>query len=192
MMLVLDWDGTCTVDDSLVQAIRRFGDPAVFEGNFTSYGDSLAAEVATIRASAPEVSAWARAHVQVRPGFHLLVERHRPVIVSSGLPQLILPVLARERVDVELRCNDADPRPDGWQLRFRDEGLCPVCGDRCKRRSLPAGRPLVYVGDGISDQCAARAADRVFARAWLARHLEGLALPFEPFESLNDIAAALS
>ena len=24
---------------------------------------------------------------------------------------------------------------------FRDEGVCPVCGDKCKRRSLPAGRP---------------------------------------------------
>ena len=71
------------------------------------------------------------------------------MIVSSGLPQLIGPVLAREGVAIEVRSNDAEPDPDGWRLRFRDEGLCPVCGDKCKRRSLPDGRPLVYVGDGI-------------------------------------------
>lgn len=189
---MLDWDGTCTVADSLVQAIRTFGDPTVLEQSFSSYGESLTAEVATIRASAEEVSAWAAGNVQVRPGLHLLVERHRPVIVSSGLPQLILPVLAREQVVAELRCNDAEPSPDGWRLTFRDEGPCPVCGDKCKRRSLPEERPLAYAGDGISDRCAALAADRVFARGWLAGHLAGLAIPFEPFESLYDVAAALS
>jgi 2-hydroxy-3-keto-5-methylthiopentenyl-1-phosphate phosphatase len=114
------------------------------------------------------------------------------VIVSSGLPQLILPVLAREGLELEVRCNDADPAPEGWRLRFRDAGPCPVCGDMCKRRSLPAGRPLVYVGDGVSDRCPARAADRVFARGWLAGDLASSAVPHERFETLDDVAAALS
>ena len=30
MPLALDWDGTCTVSDSLVEAVRIFGDPAIF------------------------------------------------------------------------------------------------------------------------------------------------------------------
>jgi 2-hydroxy-3-keto-5-methylthiopentenyl-1-phosphate phosphatase len=114
------------------------------------------------------------------------------VIVSSGLPQLIAPVLAREGLELEVRSNDADPDPAGWRLRFRDEGPCPVCGDMCKRRSLPEGRPLVYAGDGVSDRCAARAADRVFARGWLADELRRQGLPHERFESLDDVAAALS
>ena len=192
MRLVLDWDGTCTVSDSLVDAIRAFGDPAVFGRGHGSYGAALAAEVGTIRAPADEVSAWAVAHVRVRPGLRLLVERHRPVIVSSGLPQLIAPVLEREGLEVEVRSNDAEPHPDGWRLRFRDEGPCPVCGDMCKRRSLPDGRPLVYAGDGISDRCAVLAADRIFARGWLAAELDRTGVEHEPFETLDDIAAALS
>jgi 2-hydroxy-3-keto-5-methylthiopentenyl-1-phosphate phosphatase len=192
MRLVLDWDGTCTAADSLVEAIRRFGDPDVHERPFGSYAESLTAEVASIRASEAEVSAWAVENVQVRTGLHELVGRYRPVIVSSGLPQLIAPVLAREGLDLELRCNDAEPRPDGWRLRFRDLGPCPVCGDMCKRRSLPAGRPLVYAGDGTSDRCAALLADRVFARDWLAAELARSGVPFEPFETMDDIAAALS
>jgi 2-hydroxy-3-keto-5-methylthiopentenyl-1-phosphate phosphatase len=62
----------------------------------------------------------------------------------------------------------------------------------CKRRSLPAGQPLAYVGDGVSDFCAAVAADRVFARDWLATALEREGTPFEPFETLDDVAAALT
>ena len=48
MRLVLDWDGTCTVSDSLVDAIRRFGDPGVFHAGHGSYGESLAAEVGSM------------------------------------------------------------------------------------------------------------------------------------------------
>ena len=45
--------------------------------------------------------------------------------------------------------NRLDTRPDGWRIRWVDDDAVPrVCGDLCKRRSLPAERPLVYVGDG--------------------------------------------
>ena len=192
MRLVLDWDGTCTVSDSLVEAIRRFGDSGVHDRRFRSYAESLTAEVASIRATEAEVSAWAAERIEVRAGLHELVGRFRPLIVSSGLPQLILPVLEREGLEVELRSNDAEPDPDGWRLRFRDIGPCPVCGDMCKRRSLPPERPLAYAGDGVSDRCAARAADRVFARDWLATELAQSGAPYEPFETMDDIAAALS
>ncbi len=189
--VALDWDGTCTLADSLVEAIKAFGDPSVWNRSFGSYEESLTAEVESIRVAAEELSAWAAETVRLRPGFHRLVEQSAPVIVSSGLPQLIRPVFEREGIDLELRCNDATPSLDGWQLRFRTE-RCPVCGDRCKRSSLPEGRPLVYVGDGISDRCAARAADRIFARAWLAGDLDAAGIPYERFETLDDVAAALS
>ena len=99
--------------------------------------------------TADEAARWAVENVELRAG---LPRARRgatdPVIVSSGLPQLILPVLEREGVELEVRSNYAEPAPDGWRVSFRDDGPCPVCGDRCKRRSLPAERPLVFVGDG--------------------------------------------
>jgi 2-hydroxy-3-keto-5-methylthiopentenyl-1-phosphate phosphatase len=196
MQLVLDWDGTVTVRDSLVAAIHALGDPSVYEGgiqqNFGSYGEALAAEIGTLCVTAEEAAQWAVENVEVSPGFHDLVERYDPVIVSSGLPQLILPVLEREGVDVEVRSNDAEVRPDGWRVIFRDEGVCEVCGDKCKRRSLPETRPLVFVGDGWSDRCASLAADRVFARTGLAEYLDDQSVPFERFDTLSDVAAALT
>jgi 2-hydroxy-3-keto-5-methylthiopentenyl-1-phosphate phosphatase len=188
--LALDWDGTCTLDDSLVAAVRFFGDAAVFERRFGSLRETLTAEVGTIRAGAAEVAAWAVATVELRPGLHELVERGA-VIVSSGLETLIRPVLAREGISVDLRCNDAVADPAGWRLRWRNDRPCPVCGDACKRSFLPHGRPLVYVGDGISDHCAALAADRVFARAWLAETLRRAGVPYEPYETLSEVAASL-
>jgi HAD superfamily phosphoserine phosphatase-like hydrolase len=196
MQLVLDWDGTITVRDSLVAAIHALGDPTVYDGGiqnqFASYGEALAAEVATLRVTAEEAAAWAVENVEVSPGFHELAERYEPIIVSSGLPQLILPVLEREGVELEVRSNNAEVRADGWRVIFRDEGVCPVCGDKCKRRSLPDTRPLVFVGDGWSDRCASLAADRVFARTGLADYLDEQGVPFERYETLNDVAAALS
>ena len=42
MQLVVDWDGTCTVRDTLVAAVHALGDPSVYEGRFQekfgSYG----------------------------------------------------------------------------------------------------------------------------------------------------------
>jgi 2-hydroxy-3-keto-5-methylthiopentenyl-1-phosphate phosphatase len=189
--LVLDWDGTCTVRDSLVAAVHDLGDPSVYEQEFDSYGDALAAEIATLRVTADQAARWAIEHVEVRPGFHELVVRFEPVIVSSGLPQLILPVLGREGVELDVRSNFADPSPDGWRVRFRHAGACPVCGDRCKRRSLPDEHPIVFVGDGYSDRCASLACERVFAREGLARYLQDEGVAFEPYDTLDDVAAAL-
>ena len=192
MHLVLDWDGTCTVQDSLVAAINTLGDPSIYEREYASYGDALAAEVGTLRCTAEEAAAWAVENVELRAGFHELVEEYRPLIVSSGLPQLILPVLEREGVELEVRSNFADPSAEGWRVRFRHDGPCPVCGDRCKRRSLPEERPIVFVGDGWSDRCASLGADRVFARTGLADYLDEQGVAYERYDTFHDVAAALS
>jgi 2-hydroxy-3-keto-5-methylthiopentenyl-1-phosphate phosphatase len=192
MHLVLDWDGTCTVQDSLVAAINALGDPSIYEREYASYGDALAAEVGTLRCTAEEAAAWAVENVELRAGFHELVEEYRPLIVSSGLPQLILPVLEREGVELEVRSNFADPSAEGWHVRFRHDGPCPVCGDRCKRRSLPEERPIVFVGDGWSDRCASLGADRVFARTGLADYLDEEGVTYERYDTFHDVAAALS
>jgi 2-hydroxy-3-keto-5-methylthiopentenyl-1-phosphate phosphatase len=80
------------------------------------------------------------------------------------------------------------------RIRYRPRALCEQCGERCKRdevRTLAAGRPLAYVGDGHSDLCAAEIADVRFARHSLARHLAAKGLPFTPFEDFHDVREGL-
>ena len=91
--------------------------------------------------------------------------------------------------------NRVEARPDGWRVTFRDEASCATCGEPCKRgsgTSLTTGEPYVYVGDGYSDRCAALAAERIFARDGLARHLDAHGVAYERFDDLHDVAAALS
>ena len=198
MYLILDWDGTVTVRDTLWLLLERFGDRAVFEqmeaslGKTRSHREVMEAEMATITAPLEEAVAFLVAEAEIRAGFRGIVERFRPLVLSSSFHETIEPVLAREGVEVELVANHVDARPDGWRVRWADDAPCPECGELCKRRSLPRGARVVYVGDGYSDRCAALAASRVFARGALAEYLTSQRVPFEPFDDLDDVAAALT
>ena len=197
MRLVLDWDGTVTETDSLWMVLEEFGDRDVFarvEGSLVegrlSFQDVMELEFATVTAPVAEVAAFLCREVRIRPGFAELAAATQPLVLSSGFHELIEPVLAREGIELELRANRIDAHSDGWRVLWRDPQRCPACGDLCKRRSLPP-RPFAYAGDGYSDRCAAAVADRVFARDGLADWLGSEGIPFERFDDLRDILAAL-
>jgi 2-hydroxy-3-keto-5-methylthiopentenyl-1-phosphate phosphatase len=198
--LVLDWDGTVVEKDVLTIALERFGDQEVldrvgplFERGEASWVEAMELEVATLRVSLQEASAWIARHVRVRPGLHELVARCDAMILSGNLEELIRPVLAREGLELPIVANGVDPRLDGWRVRWNESLQCDACrprGDLCKRNGLP-DPPFVYVGDSTTDQCAALVADRVFARDDLARFLERQGVPFDVFEDFHDVLAAL-
>ena len=197
MQLVVDWDGTCTEVDGLHMLLEEFGDLEIFEhmqgelGNGLTLHEVIAVEMGTIKLPLDFAVGWMRDHVTMRPGFKELAESSSPIVLSSGFHELIEPVLAREQVELEVRANRLDARLDGWRPIWRDEAVCATCGEACKRGSLTDG-PYVFVGDGYSDRCAALAAERVFARDGLARYFDEQGVPYEPFDTLHDVAAALS
>jgi 2-hydroxy-3-keto-5-methylthiopentenyl-1-phosphate phosphatase len=201
--LVFDFDGTITEIDLLDEISQRFGDPDVFrevdeglDSGSLTLQEVITREFAPVRAPLDEVVAWVLENARVRPGFHDLVgfarEREWGVLVlSSGFHELIEPVLRREQVDVEVVANRLDPNPNGWRVLWRDETVCPVCGEACKRRALPAAGRIVYVGDGFSDRCAALASGRVFATKGLARYLDEQGVVHERFDDFFAIVRAL-
>ena len=194
--LVLDWDGTVTEMDSLHMVLLQFGDVGIYERAEEELGRGLTLhqvngmEFETVTAPLVEVVAWCLENVRVRPGLATIVERFHPLVVSGGFHELIEPILAREGVEVELIANRLDPTPSGWHVRWRDETVCAVCGEACKRSTRPEG-PFIYAGDGYSDHCIALTAERIFARAGLAEYLDEQGVPYEPFETLDEITAAL-
>ena len=195
MRLFVDWDGTVTVQDSLVQVIHEFGDPAILAeleprvGVDLTLHEEIALEFEAVTTPLDEVVEWVLENVDVRPGLAELAEL-RPVIVSAGFHELIEPVLQREGIELEVLANRVEARPDGWRVGFRDGDPCVSCGEPCKRAGV-AGAPYAYVGDGYSDRCAAVAANRVFARDSLARHLDEVGVAYEPFDDLREVAALL-
>jgi 2-hydroxy-3-keto-5-methylthiopentenyl-1-phosphate phosphatase len=196
LRLALDWDGTCTEVDGLHMLLEEFGDREVYArmegilGSGLTLHEVIAGEIATIRLPLDVAVDWVRNHVKLRPGLAALVRGREVVIVSSGFHELIQPVLEREGIEVDVVANRLDAMESGWRPVWRDESACPVCGEPCKR-ALLAVEPYVYVGDGYSDRCAALAAERIFARDGLAVYLERRGIDHEPFDTLDDVAAAL-
>ena len=201
MRLVLDWDGTVTVADTMDLIVREFGDAELVDRFSDSFVDDsqplpvtlqhvIESELATVATPLEEVVAWLLERVELRPGFVELARRERLLLLSSNVRQLIEPVLDHFGIEADLVANDlvSDGR-SGWRIEIGGE-LCPACGERCKRQKLPPGE-VVYVGNGYSDRCSALASARVFARCGLARYLDAIGAPYEPFGDFHQIAAAL-
>ena len=175
--------------------MERFGDLTLYDrvgklGDGLGHDELLALEFATVTAPYDEVRDFVVANARLRPGFHELVDRYDPLVISGTFHELIEPVLEREGVSVRLLANRVEPRPEGWQVVLRDAAVCDSCGESCKRAALPDG-DVVYVGDGYSDRCAALAASRVFARDGLAAYLDEQCVEYTAFEDLRDVARAL-
>jgi 2-hydroxy-3-keto-5-methylthiopentenyl-1-phosphate phosphatase len=202
--LVLDFDGTITEIDLLDEIAERFGDPGVYreveEGLLSgaiTLRECITREFAPVRAPLADVTEWALQNIRIRAGFRAAIDlandRGWPVLIlSSGFHELIEPLLEREGVQVEVKANRLDPDPTGWRVLWRDETVCPVCGQPCKRGSLPPEGDVIYVGDGYSDRCAALAANRIFATRGLARYLADYGVHYEPFQDFHDVLKALA
>jgi 2-hydroxy-3-keto-5-methylthiopentenyl-1-phosphate phosphatase len=195
--VVVDWDGTVTEIDGLHLVLLEFGDAEIYEAHEARLGRDLtlheviSGEFRSVRAPLEDVVAWMREHARVRAGFGDFARTHRPQVVSSGFAELIEPVLEREGLELEIRANRLDARPDGWRVLFREHDPCPVCGEPCKRADVAGLNGFVYVGDGFSDRCVARAASRVFARDGLAEYLGAEGVSFDRFDDFHDVARAL-
>ena len=201
MRLVIDWDGTVTVADTMDLIVREFGDAELVDRFSDAFIDDskplpvtlqyvVESEMATIKAPLAEVVEWLIEKVELRPGFVELAGRERPLLLSSNIRQLIQPVLEHYGIEADLLANELVSDDEaGWRVHFDGE-LCSVCGERCKRPKLPPGE-VVYVGNGYSDRCPALASARVFARCGLARYLDAVGAPYEPFGDFHQIASAL-
>jgi 2-hydroxy-3-keto-5-methylthiopentenyl-1-phosphate phosphatase len=197
VQLVLDWDGTVTEVDGLHLVLLEFGDAEIYDEHESRLGRDLtlqeviSGEFRSVRTPLPVVVEWLRDNARLRAGFVELARKHRPLIVSSGFHELIVPVLDREGLEIEIRANRLDPQPDGWRVLFRPQAMCGVCGEQCKRSDIAGLGEFVYVGDGYSDRCVAEIATRVFARDGLAEYLATKGVPFEPFDDFHDVQRAL-
>jgi 2-hydroxy-3-keto-5-methylthiopentenyl-1-phosphate phosphatase len=206
VLLVLDFDGTVT-DEDLIDVLVHDQSPEQWDRTETALqngemtlNDALVAQLAGVRATEDEVVRFLEERATLRPGLPELIgfcrERFiEPVVISSGFHEVIEPILRRHGIDVPVVAHHAAFSPDGATITFLERAACETCNEACKRADalrLADGRPVAYVGDGVSDRCAAAVADIVFARAALARYLERDGVPFLPFDDFGDVQAGLA
>ena len=111
--------------------------------------------------------------------------------MSDGFEFYIDHLLAREGLSAMPRtANRLEFLGDRVVPRFEEARGCGRCGN-CKghhvQQSRAEGYTVVVVGDGLSDRCAARAADHVLARGDLEAWCRGHGVISRPFASFADV-----
>lgn len=208
LSIACDFDGTITRNDTLHLIVEAFGAPGVWAaieprllGGEISLEAAMSEQFAQVRATPQQVHDLVIAEAGLRPGFREFAAwvdacGHRLVVLSSGFRGVIDALLGHWGfADLEVTSHEALFGPEGCELVWSDRGeVCDRCGRRCKRHDidrLGLGRPLVYLGDGVSDRCAAEMADLIFARSDLAEHLRRRHVPFIPFDDFHQVCRRL-
>ena len=207
--VILDFDGTITDHDVGDKVVRRFarsgweeGVERLMRGEWT-VGRLQAWEARRLPMDRlDEMVAYALEIARVRPGLRELLDfaSHNDIpveVASAGFEFYVQAILERDGFgDLKAlvprvvsggdRDGEREPRleyPPGVAACDRI-GLC-----KCERiwRLQRGGRRAFFVGDGMSDYCAAEEADLVFARGSLARYCADRGISHVPYEDFTDV-----
>ncbi len=208
LAFVCDFDGTVAPVDIGARFIHRFdrgGAAAIgvalerWRRGEIGHRELTRVECQALAVTAEEAAAFGEGF-SLDPSFGGFVEAatragHHVEIASEGFDFYIGALLHREGLGAvpftanRLRFQDGRVRPE-----FPHAGGCGACGN-CKGARVGEARrragTVVFVGDGFSDRCGARAADRVMARDDLLDWCRAEALPVEPFVGFAELARRL-
>jgi 2-hydroxy-3-keto-5-methylthiopentenyl-1-phosphate phosphatase len=208
LFVACDFDGTITMRDTLALVVGRWA-PGVWDtiegrlrdGEVTLL-EAMDEEFRHVCATEAQVIDYVVAQTRIRPGFAEFVQwladrGDRLIVVSAGFRVLIDPVLQAAGLgDLHVHAGDALFSPAGTVLSYPPSSHECVSGcGHCKSETIaahgPFAGPVVYVGDGYSDRCAAMEADIVFARPGLAAYLDTQGVAYHPFEDFFEVRRVL-
>jgi 2,3-diketo-5-methylthio-1-phosphopentane phosphatase len=205
-LLICDFDGTITVHDTgllvaqTLQLAQFFEIEDRWQRGEISSRECLRDQWLTVDPSRADFRALID-NLEVSPGLAdlvALVEARgaRLAILSDGLDHYIDLTLRRLGLEhLPYRANHAVLHAHQVELQFPcPANECDFCGN-CKTHwlfELRAGAERVlYAGDGISDACASRYCDVVFAKGSLADICAARGQTFLPFGTLADLVEVL-
>ena len=204
-LVVLDFDGTITTEDSSEAMLSAFADPSWIDID-RSYArgeigvaELMNREFALVRVGQIELRDFVLGRARIRPHFREFADWAQAngielVLLSAGLDFYIEAVLEREEIGryfSRAYYLQTEFGPDGVRCRLPDlsRPLAPLAD--YKRSVVEELRPrrsrIAYAGDGDTDRRAAEAADLVFARRKLAAHCRLAGTPFVAFEDFRDV-----
>lgn len=202
-----DFDNTIATFDVLDDLVQRFSvtqdwkilEEAWRQGTIGSK-ECLDGQLRSVRLTASEFSEYV-ASIPLDPAFPRLVQLLRsrgiePVILSDSFCLVIEQILAHHGVgDLKVYANVLRLIDDRLIPSFPHLDGCARCAN-CKAHYLLAakqqGRTTLYVGDGLSDLCAAKHADVLFAKDTLLAACRREGRPCISFESLSEVHTYLT
>lgn len=208
LLVACDFDGTVTRQDTLVEILNRYGSPAwtkvqdkVVSGEI-SIREGLKSEMASVRAGHEELRRLLAEKIQLDPTFpgflNVLRARGIPVVlITGGFDLCVETVMVQSGLwPVPYLANRLHLSNGSWQVDFPYPSLtCSACG-HCKgdpvRNWRAQGYTTVFVGNGVTDRCAAMAADLTFAKDELATWCRREGVPAAPFDDFDHIREELT
>ena len=205
--LFLDFDGTVTEEDTLVLLLDRFGRRlpdgrdwrAIEDDESLPENVKLQAELDLLDVGLEEALVWLDGACRLRAGFPAFLDWAagrglEPVILSGGLLPIIERALASHLPRLSaIHANRLRIEEGRWVVEAASTPRIRNQCNHCKTWHLrQASRPVVYIGDGATDFCPARAADLVFARSTLAAQLAREGRSYVPFTTFDDVVEHLA
>ncbi len=203
--VLLDFDGTVTVKDTVDAILERFAEPAWrdveedWKNGKIGSRECLARQTALIRATPKEIDTLIDG-IEIDPGFDEFMRTCKRLnvgvtIVSDGYRRSIERVLNRAGHALPSRSGVLE-----YCGRRRWKLISPVSRTDCSSGSntckcMVASEiniPAILIGDGRSDFCVANEVDFVFAKGSLAQHCTENNIEYQAIETLADAAKLLS
>jgi HAD superfamily phosphoserine phosphatase-like hydrolase len=200
--LFIDFDGTISPVDISNTFFSRFaGADAVdavqeWKMGRISSTECLRRELDAFRGDLEALRAYARSQ-PIDKGFFSLQQACEDAgvdifVVSDGLDFYIQPFLEAHGARVNYRANKLEMQDGHRVLSFpyynESCGSCANCKSSHVEAEAGRGRFIIYVGDGLSDKCAVKGADVVFAKGELKTYCGENGIPHFAFDDLGDVA----
>lgn len=199
-----DFDNTITTFDLLDEVIENFSvndkwkrlEAEWRKGNIGSR-ECLKGQLKGVRVSRKVLDRYLSG-IKLDPYFKKLTgllnaKKIRSVILSDNFDYMLKGVLRARGLgeDFDVYCNRVKWNGDRMVPSFPySNSGCGTCG-HCKRTSMrriaSSEETTFYVGDGLSDRCAAKEADIVFAKSELKGYLKKEGIKHMPFDRMEDI-----
>jgi 2,3-diketo-5-methylthio-1-phosphopentane phosphatase len=207
-LYLCDFDGTVAVEDVGNRFFGTFAaDRAAWEAILLDWVEGraggrevLARECALVDLDPDRLAGFLDGR-RLDPAFAPFVDAARAqggevVVASDGLLTYIRPLLDRHGLAaVDARSNDA--RAEGRRLvpsfgtpEGEGCGRCGTCKGAVLEALAPAFARTVFIGDGLSDRCAAPRADVVYAKHDLLDFCRARGIAAHPFATFADVAGA--
>ena len=207
-LILCDFDGTISIRDMGYVLLNRFssGDWETIDRDFTegTIGSKEAySRIAEIlNGDEGAVFSFIRSHSEIDPYFTSFYRycREKGIdvkIVSDGLDFYIKTILEVHHLsDIPFYANRTHFRNgEGMDISFPySSEECGLCGT-CKKRLIQIHRKeydsVLFAGNGLSDRCAAREADFVFAKSSLYTYCIDQDITCHFFENFHEILGDL-
>lgn len=212
--IAADFDGTIILEDSNDLLFLTYGNTENLEieadycAGLISGTETMHRHFQAKRLGFSEYFEFLDSHIQIDPGFDEFLQYLRVYdlpffIVSGGYRQGIARILGAERLEgVQIFANDL--LEEKGYLRPSSATKDAVCTEpfgpcgNCKKLCLDtirhqSGKQILFIGDGLTDRCAAQKADVLFAKdgCALVEYCRTHDLPYIPYTCFADLTSHL-